>query len=398
MPFKFRDFNDIKDAPAGRTRSRSSSTPRSDPIKSTAPKNGHGTQPKPMTEQDPTHQLLQPTPSTSKETGTTNNDKSKRKRKHDERDKPIHPYILKFNAYERKLQKLLGRMFDIANNDLLISNRDSGINDFDMNYQFADRLEQTSKLMVDMSKNCSQKAKLIREKVENAQDTKLHSQDAYYVGTVLKPSEFCDELRSRTKPPKQWIRDEATIVKHETRTIYISSDESDIDNYPGDIDTKFKYPKTNNNKEKEQFKCDVCNKNFRDSIELRNHRSNHDLEIYRCLRCFSYCRSLRTYEDHVKTHTGEMYPCEHENCDSWFTKRSSLTNHMQKHMGQHLTCDICNKKFTYKQNFYEHRKFRHLPNPSVPCPICKKYYWTPTSMRTHRAQLHGLVSELYREG
>ena len=227
MPFKFRNFDDIKDTPAGRTRSRSSLTPRSDPNKSIAPKNEHGTPPKPTTEQNPTHQLMPPTPGTSNETGTTNNDKSNRKRKHGDREKPIHPYILKFNAYERKLQKLLGRMFDIANNDLLISNRDSGINDFDMNYQFADHLEQTSKLMVDMSKNCSQKAKLIREKVENAEDTKLHSQDAYYVGTVLKPSEFCDELRCHTKPPKQWIRDEPTIVKHEIRTIYISSDESD---------------------------------------------------------------------------------------------------------------------------------------------------------------------------
>ena len=310
----------------------------------------------------------------------------------------MHPYIFKFNTYERKVQQILGRMFDIANNDLLISNRDSGINDFDMNYQFADCLEETAKLMVDMSKNCSQKAKLICEKVENAQDKKHRSQDAYYVGTVLKPLEFCDELRTCTTPPKQWITDETKIIKWEIRTIYISSDESDSETYPGDIDTKFKYPKVNNNPRKEQFTCDICDKNFRDSVELRNHQSNHELEIYRCLRCFSYCRSLRTYEDHVKTHTGEVYPCTNENCDKWFTKWSTLTNHMQKHLGQHLTCDICQKRFTYKQNFYEHRKYCHLTNPSVPCPICKKFYWTPTSMRTHCAKVHGLVSELFIDG
>ena len=116
-----------------------------------------------------------------------------------------------------------------------------------MNYQFADCLEKTAKLMVDMSKNCSQKAKLIREKVENAQDKKHQSQDAYYVGTVLKPLEFCDELRTRKTPPKQWITDETKIIKREIRPIYISGDESDSETYPGDIDTKFKYPKVNNN-------------------------------------------------------------------------------------------------------------------------------------------------------
>ena len=121
VQFKFRNFDEIKDTPEGRPHSHSSSTPRSDVNKSSTPKTENAATPQAVPKPQPNPKPT-PTPTPDPAPGISTSNRN-RKQRHD--DKPVHPYIFKFNAYERKVQQILGRMFDIANNDLLISNRDS---------------------------------------------------------------------------------------------------------------------------------------------------------------------------------------------------------------------------------------------------------------------------------
>ena len=194
--------------------------------------------------------------------------------------------------------------------------------------------------------------------------------------------------------PIDWITNEKDIIKQEYHAVYVSTDESDGEVEAGDIDTKFTYAKTNSN-QKPQYSCSDCDKMFCDSQELRNHTSNHHKEIYKCLKCNNISRTIRSFFNHYDTHQKPPNQCPVETCSMTFDRKSSLTNHLQKHSDFRMTCEKCGKKFQYRQSYLEHIEYRHRPTKTVPCPVCKRYYWTPTSMRSHRAKVHGLVSDIY---
>ena len=144
--------------------------------------------------------------------------------------------------------------------------------------------------------------------------------------------------------------------------------------------------------------CEVCKEVFRDNQELRNHESTHHKELYRCMGCDTVCRSVRAFYNHRKTDHEILYHCPYPDCDNSYSLKTSLMNHEQKHSSHQYTCQLttCQRNFQYRQTYLEHINYHHRDSKSVPCPICKKMYWTPSAMRSHRARIHGLVTELYR--
>ena len=130
----------------------------------------------------------------------------------------------------------------LADNDLMLANCDTGINNYDLQYKFADKLEEVGKQLTKLTKDCLVKAAEIRDKIEFYQDRKQLFQPAYFVGEVLKTSEKDPAAKKHT--PKDFIRDEIVILKKEYHATWISDSDSD-DNEPeaGDMDTKFTYRK-----------------------------------------------------------------------------------------------------------------------------------------------------------
>ena len=265
--------------------------------------------------------------------------------------------------------------------------------------------------MAGFSKRCSEQANLVRDKVDAARDVKRKMQDIVDLGEIMKEEEKCAKLRNKKTRPKWWDKCIKEEPQEKTPELYwISSDDDSDDEvvdkktgkktkkqYPGQVDMKFTFAKENNN-ECDRFSCEQCGKKFRDSQELRNHQTNHSIEIYRCMRCTTVCRSERSFANHHNTHVNCMHACPAPDCGMQFTLKSSLTNHLQKHSNQVLKCDRCTKTFKYRQSQLEHIKYRHRETRTVQCPVCKKFYWTPTSMRSHKAKYHFLATELYREG
>ena len=313
----------------------------------------------------------------------------------------VHPYSQKIDAKLEKLKGLVNGIMDLADNNLMLADRDTGINNFDLQHKFADKLEEVGKHLTQLTKDCSLKAAQIREKIEFYQDSKLQFQDSYFVGEVVKTSE--KDPTAKKHPPKDFIRDETVILKREHYATWISDDESDDDDdgtpQAGDMDTKFTYRKKNNNEELNHIcVCEVCEQIFRDNQELCNHESTHHKELYRCMACNTVCRSVRAYYNHRKTDHQVTYHCPFPDCNNSYSLKTSLMNHEQKHSSYQYTCQLakCQKKFQYRQTYLEHINYRHRDSKSVPCPICKKMYWTPSAMRSHRAKIHGLVTEMYR--
>ena len=297
-------------------------------------------------------------------------------------------------------------IFYLADNDLLLTDKDSGENDYSMTLKFAHKLDYIAEILTGLSSNCTDCAKRIRDTVDDARDQKVQMQevipDVQLVDNITK-IERSDELKEILKlihgletgmETVPWIKDYSKLVKREYAPI-VSLDESEDESFEaGNIDTKFKFAKYNNYGET-VYKCLECHKRLRDSQELRNHLSNHKLEIYRCLMCLHVLRSIRSHEAHMDTHLKpKIYTCSHPSCGSSFNLRSSLTNHEQKH-DKCLQCEKCGKTFQYRQGYSEHIQYRHLDTKLIPCPSCPKMFWTPTSMRSHRTKQHTLVSDMF---
>ena len=70
----------------------------------------------------------------------------------------IHPYILKFESQQQKLLKILDKMYAIVDNDLVICDHWTGLNDYTMNKKFTDKLDNLAKLLVTMSAKDCEKA------------------------------------------------------------------------------------------------------------------------------------------------------------------------------------------------------------------------------------------------
>ena len=291
-----------------------------------------------------------------------------------------HPYNAKMDVKMSKLNEVLDQITKVAHNDLLIVDRDSGINVYDMNYAFADKLESVGRKFLKMQKRCTDQATKIRQRVGKFEDQKVELQDIMFIEDV--------------PPKKQRVEQEYLIIKQEDYAHYVDTD-SDIDE-EGDWDTKFKFTKKNNNGET-NYVCNSCEGSFRDKRELRNHLANHHKELYRCLQCTVVCRSERSFENHSQTHTiNVIYKCPNKKCKKTFNLKTSLQNHLQKHTNIYETCDKCGKRFKYHSTYNEHKTYRHTPTKTVQCPVCKKYYWTPTQMRSHKFKKHGPAKNLYR--
>ena len=324
-----------------------------------------------------------------------------------------HPYTVKLDSAKSKLMKVMGTIFSLANNDLLVCDFDTGLNDYSKNLKFAEDLDSLSKELLVLSNACTEKANTIRERIDQAKEDKRLIQDVVYMTEVVKESEKCDEIRL-VRPdvnyvPKEYVPTSSFRVKREPRpkVFYISSESENEAPDPkkkklknkklppsGDPDTKFQYTKGNDFDELRHPNsiCVLCDKVFRDKTELRNHMSNHHKELFRCMRCGNLSRTQMSFDKHMKVHNGEMFTCRV--CLQTFDRKTTLSNHEQKHSGDKLVCRKCAKEFIYRGGYLEHIKYRHTDKPTVPCPLCKKMFYMPTGMRSHRRKVHGRVREL----
>ena len=294
---------------------------------------------------------------------------------------------------------LLNGIFELASNDMIVANKDSGINNYDMQYKFADKLEEVRKYFAKLNKDCADEAVKVRERIQVFQDNKNVLQESYFVQEIVKESQKVKEARDPNPTP--YIRDETVLLKREHYAPYLSDSDEEQTLAAGDIDTKFKYRKTNSNDENlHTYPCEDCDQVFRDSQELRNHQSTHHKELYKCMSCNNVSRSVRSFFNHTQAEHSIVYTCSFPDCDDKFKLKSSLRNHIEKHSEFWYTCQLtsCGKKFKFRGSYLEHVNYRHRDSKSVPCPVCKKMYWTPTSMRSHCAKIHGLVTEMFREG
>ena len=198
-----------------------------------------------------------------------------------------HPYTLKLRTQKSKLQELLHKIFQLADNDILLCDHETGLNDYTKNLKFADELDDISKYLVGLSQECSQKAEWICEHIADAKEDKWFIQDIVYLQEVVKDTEKDDYVRLHRKEPVPYVSSSEFRVKREP--VFFVDDPAATEEEiaaekcivrSGDPDTKFAFPKQNENDQLRHVDhiCVECDKTLRDSQELWNHLSNHRKE------------------------------------------------------------------------------------------------------------------------
>lgn len=79
------------------------------------------------------------------------------------------------------------------------------------------------------------------------------------------------------------------------------------------------------------------------------------------------CVSVHTTERatwlhrHMRLHTGNVFPCEEPGCEQVFTEKTKLAlHHRVKHENQQHVCDVCGRKFSYKNALKSHGRNSRL--------------------------------------
>ena len=114
-----------------------------------------------------------------------------------------------------KLRELLNKIFTLADNDVIVCDRETGLNDYTKNLKFADKLEDIAKHLIGLSQECTRKAALIRKRIDDAKEDKRLVQDVVYMQEIIKESEKDEYFKLRKKEPVRFVKTSEFPVKRE---------------------------------------------------------------------------------------------------------------------------------------------------------------------------------------
>ena len=114
-------------------------------------------------------------------------------------------------------------------------------------------------------------------------------------------------------------------------------------------------------KRKRTYECDVCEKRFNESGNLKRHMRIHTNENpYECDVCEKRFRQSSNLKIHMRIHTNEK-PYECDVCDKAFRTSGQLKVHMRIHTNEKpYECDVCEKRFRTSGQLKVHvRRYHH---------------------------------------
>ena len=105
---------------------------------------------------------------------------------------PEHPFMCRLKSKINKVNILMEQIFEIANCDLVVTDINKGVMDYEMNRKFAKKMEKLSKEFASMSIQISEVASSISDKVDAALDKKEVKQGIIFVEEVTEAKQKSD--------------------------------------------------------------------------------------------------------------------------------------------------------------------------------------------------------------
>lgn len=135
------------------------------------------------------------------------------------------------------------------------------------------------------------------------------------------------------------------------------------------------------------FRCNICQKDFRRSSTLYQHKRKHNTTetqpSYTCIVCGKEFNFQANLTVHSRVHTGyRPYKCDM--CDKSFTQSSALNCHRRIHTDERpFICNFCGRKFRQSVGLTYHKR-THTGEKPYKCSSCGKEFSQWGSLSYHK--------------
>ena len=139
------------------------------------------------------------------------------------------------------------------------------------------------------------------------------------------------------------------------------------------------------------YKCNHCDKTFKDRSALRHHTLCHlDVRMFACGKCGNKFKRNSHRKQHEtlcdghgnKVRTAESIDCGQ--CDAFFATEAHRRNHIRERHSENPTyaCEQCGKAYFTRASLQSHEK-SHEQDVNVICPTCGKLFKRAEGLERH---------------
>ena len=161
------------------------------------------------------------------------------------------------------------------------------------------------------------------------------------------------------------------------------------------LDCRKEREKQNSEYHRYEFKCDLCNKKFKDKNELVEHwETNHEVQIYECvhLQCRIKYICQKTWKEHMKEKHRIGFNCPQ--CNEYHLFEEHLEEHTEdEHMEREeyietngFQCVECNEFFESVEVVIDHEN-------EGECDQCGKWLGCENNMQIYKQKEHKTISK-----